>query len=47
MTFSRAVIVPKRRMFWNVRARPAFMILSGRPPVTSAPSNMTRPSVGL
>ena len=47
MTFSSADIVPKRRMFWNVRAMPSFMILSGRPAVMFAPSKETRPSVGL
>ena len=47
ITFSRALIVPKSRMFWNVRARPAFMILSGRRAVTSLPSNAIVPSVGL
>ena len=33
MTFSSAVMVPKSRMFWKVRATPSAMILSGRPAV--------------
>ena len=45
-TFSVAVMVEKRRMFWNVRAIPAFMTMSGRAPVMSLPSNVIRPSVG-
>ena len=43
ITFSSAVIVPNRRMFWNVRAIPSFMIRSGRRPVTFLPSKLTRP----
>jgi hypothetical protein len=46
-TFSVAVIVPNRRMFWKVRAIPAFMIRSGRRPVMSSPLNAIRPNVGL
>ena len=34
-------------MFWNVRATPRPMILSGRPPVMSRPSKEIRPVVGL
>ena len=30
ITFSAALIVANRRMFWNVRATPAAVILSGR-----------------
>ena len=47
MQFSTAVMVANRRMFWNVRAMPSFMITSGRPPVTFRLSNSIRPSVGL
>ncbi len=47
MTFSIAVMVEKRRMFWNVRAIPAFMTLSGRAPVMSCPSKSMVPNVGL
>ena len=47
ITFSTALIVPNRRMFWNVRAIPSFMMMSGRAPVTSLPSNAIRPDVGL
>ena len=36
-------MVANRRMFWNVRAMPSFMITSGRPPVTFLPSNSIRP----
>jgi hypothetical protein len=43
ITFSIAVIVPNRRMFWNVRAMPSFMIRSGRRPVTFLPSKAMRP----
>ena len=46
-TFSTAVIVPNRRMFWNVRAMPLVVIWSGRSAVTSLPSKITLPSVGL
>ena len=47
ITFSIAVIVENRRMFWNVRAIPAFMTMSGRAPVMLLPSNSIVPSVGL
>src|SRR5436190_2515561 len=46
-TFSIAVMVPNSRMFWKVRARPLFMIRSGRIEVMLSPSNVTRPVVGL
>ena len=46
-TFSSAVMVPKRRMFWNVRATPSEVMMSGRVPVTSRPANVMRPTVGL
>ena len=47
LTFSSALMVLNRRMFWNVRATPSAVILSGRLPVMSRPSNDTRPAVGL
>ena len=46
ITFSTAVIVEKRRMFWNVRAIPAFMTWSGRAPVMFLPANEIVPMVG-
>ena len=46
-TFSSAVICGKRRMFWKVRPIPAFVIVCGGLPVTSWPSKMTAPAVGL
>jgi hypothetical protein len=46
ITFSVALMVANRRMFWNVRAMPYFMILSGRPVVMLRPSKTIRPSVG-
>ena len=46
ITFSIAVIVENRRMFWNVRAMPAFMTMSGRAPVMSRSPNRIRPIVG-
>ena len=46
ITFSVAVIVENSRMFWNVRAIPAFITLSGRAPVMFFPSNSILPSVG-
>ena len=46
-TFSSAVICGKRRMFWNVRPMPAFVIACGGLPVTSSPSKRMRPAVGL
>ena len=47
ITFSTALIVPNRRMFWNVRATPAAVILSGRVRVTSFSSKEMEPNVGL
>ena len=47
ITFSSALIVANRRMFWNVLATPMAMMRSGRPPVMLRPSNSTRPKVGL
>ena len=47
MQFSAAVMVANRRMFWNVRAMPAFMIRSGRLPVMLRPVNVISPIVGL
>ena len=43
ITFSIAVMVENRRMFWNVRAIPAFMTMSGRAPVMLRPSNAIVP----
>ena len=40
------VMVEKRRMFWNVRAIPAFMTWSGRAPVMLLPANEIVPMVG-
>jgi hypothetical protein len=34
-------------MFWNVRATPSLVMMSGRVPVTSSPANSMRPIVGL
>jgi len=47
ITFSSALIVPNRRMFWNVRAIPAAVMRSGRRAVTSAPSKRIVPVLGL
>ena len=47
ITFSVAVIELNRRMFWNVRATPRAVMMSGRVPVTSVPPNTIRPTVGL
>ena len=38
MTFSSAVMRPKSRMFWNVRARPIAARLCGLTAVMSFPS---------
>ena len=46
-TFSSAVIVRNSLMFWNVRAMPAVVTMSGRLAVMSLPSNRTLPVVGL
>ena len=42
ITFSIAVMVENRRMFWNVRAIPAFITMSGRAPVMFAPVERDR-----
>ena len=47
ITFSIELIVPNRRMFWNVRAIPSFMMMSGRLPVMLRSAKSIRPSVGL
>ncbi len=47
ITFSSALMVPNRRMFWNVRAIPSFMITSGRLPVMLRSCIEIMPSVGL
>ena len=47
MTFSTALIVANRRMFWNVRAIPSVVIRSGRVREMSWPSKVIRPIVGL
>ena len=46
-TFSSAVISPKRRMFWNVRARPSRVIRCCFSPLIDWPSSSTSPLVGL
>ena len=46
-TFSSAVIAPNRRMFWNVRATPSFVIRSGRTRVMLRSPSVIRPEVGL
>ena len=46
-TFSSAVMFWKRRMFWNVRPIPRSVIACGGLPVTSSPSRMITPEVGL
>ena len=46
ITFSVAVMVEKRRMFWNVRAIPAFITRSGRAPVMLRSPKAIVPSVG-
>jgi hypothetical protein len=47
ITFSTADIVENSRMFWKVRATPRDVILSGRVPVISRPSNRICPVLGL
>ncbi len=47
ITFSSALMVEKSRMFWKVRATPSEVMMSGRRPVTSLPSKLIRPAVGL
>ena len=46
ITFSSAVIVGNRRMFWNVRAIPSAMILSGRAREISSPPKLISPASG-
>ena len=46
-TFSRLVIVGKRRMFWNVRPTPRCVTVCGGSPATSRPSNRISPLVGV
>jgi hypothetical protein len=45
MTFSSTVMVEKRRMFWNVRVMPRFVIVCGGSPPIRSPSNTTSPAV--
>jgi len=45
ITFSRAVMLPNSRMFWNVRATPALTTATGLGGSTT-PLNITWPSVG-
>ena len=47
ITFSSAVIVANRRMFWNVRAMPDLRMRSGRAFVISRPSKAIQPVDGL
>jgi hypothetical protein len=46
MTFSSAVMLPKSRMFWNVRAIPARTTFSGLGG-SFVPLSVTVPSVGM
>src|SRR4051794_16294792 len=46
-TFSSAVMLWKRRMFWNVRPMPRSVNACGGFPVMSSFANQTRPFVGL
>ena len=46
ITFSSAVIVGKRRMFWKVRAIPIAMIRSGRACEISRSPKAIRPELG-
>src|SRR5437763_2004543 len=46
MTFSSAVIALKSRMFWNVRAIPAFVTWWGLRPTIGLPSSRISPEVG-
>ena len=46
ITFSVADMVEKRRMFWNVRAIPAFITRSGRAPVMLRSPRAIVPNVG-
>jgi hypothetical protein len=45
-TFSSTVMLPKRRMFWNVRAMPSLLACTAFMPAVSLPSRMTTPVVG-
>jgi hypothetical protein len=45
--FSSAVMLWKRRMFWNVRPIPRSVTACGGLPVTSWQSNTIAPAVGL
>ncbi len=47
ITFSTALMVANRRMFWNVRAMPSAVILSGRTPEIVLPSNSMVPRDGV
>ena len=46
-TFSSAVIVGKSRMFWNVRAMPAWVIWKRFLPASGSPWKRIVPDVGL
>ena len=45
--FSSDVMVPKRRMFWNVRPMPSAVIWCCGSPAMSWPSNTISPAVGV
>ena len=45
-TFSRTVMLPKRRMFWKVRAIPRAVIWCGCRRWIGAPSKTISPEVG-
>ena len=47
MTFSIAVMSGNKRMFWNVRAIPRFVIWKRFRPARDCPSNMTDPLVAV
>ena len=44
-TVSKAVILPKSRIFWNVRAMPISTVLCGLMPTTDIPSNTISPEL--
>ena len=46
-TFSSALIVGNRRMFWNVRPMPSSVMWCGGKPADSWPSNTISPAVGV
>ena len=46
MTFSRTLMLRKRRSVWNVRAIPLRVIACGSSPVMLSPANRMSPSVG-